>query len=82
MSRFATWYNGEHLHSGIRFVAPNTRHAGQDQTVLAARAGLWAKARAAKPERWSGKPRNWTPVGDVWLNPDRDNDAPKIRDAA
>ncbi len=82
MSRFATWYNGEHLHSGIRFVAPNTRHAGQDQTMLAARAGLWAKARAARPERWSGQPRNWAPVGDVWLNPERDNDAPKIRDAA
>ena len=28
VKRFATWYNGEHLHSGIRFVAPNTRHAG------------------------------------------------------
>ena len=33
VKRFADWYNGEHLHSGIRFVAPNTRHAGHDQTV-------------------------------------------------
>ena len=94
MSRFATWDNGEHLHSGIRFVAPNTRHAGQDQTVLAARASLWAKARAAsvppcgrkraRPGQNDGRdsPRNWTPVGDVWLNPERDNDALKIRDAA
>jgi hypothetical protein len=82
VNRFADWYNGEHLHSGIRFVAPNTRHAGHDQTVLAARACLWAEARAARPERWSGQPRNWPPAGDVWLNPERDTGALKIRDAA
>jgi transposase InsO family protein len=82
VKRFADWYNGEHLHSGIRFVAPNTRHAGHDQTVLAARACLWAEARAARPERWSGQPRNWPPAGDVWLNPERDTGALKIRDAA
>ena len=69
VARFANWYNGEHLHSGIRFVAPNTRHAGHDHTVLAARACLWTKARAARPERWPGQPRNWVPVGPVWLNP-------------
>ena len=48
VARFANWYNGEHLHSGIRFVAPNTRHAGHDHTVLAARAclkGARGKAR-------------------------------------
>lgn len=82
VKRFGTWYNGEHLHSGIRFVTPNTRHQGQDPAVLAQRASLWAAARAARPERWSGPLRNWTPAGDVWLNPDRDNGAPKIRDAA
>ena len=82
MKRFGTWYNGEHLHSGIRFVTPNTRHQGQDPAVLAQRASLWAAARAARPERWSGPLRNWTPAGNVWLNPDRDNGAPKIRDAA
>ena len=82
VKRFATWYNGKHLHSGIRFVAPNTRHAGQDQTVLAQRACLWAAARAARPERWSGQPRNWAPVADVWLNPERATGALKIRDAA
>ena len=76
------WYNGEHLHSGIRFVAPNTRHAGHDHTVLAARACLWTKARAARPERWSGQPRNWAPVGPVWLNPERDTGALRTRDAA
>ena len=50
--------------------------------VLAARACLWAEARAARPERWSGQPRNWPPAGDVWLNPERHTGALKIRDAA
>jgi putative transposase len=33
---FANWYNGEHLHSAIRFVTPSMRHAGLDHDALAA----------------------------------------------
>lgn len=69
---FADWYNDEHLHSAIRFVTPNSRHAGQDRETLANRTALYANARASKPERWSGKARNWSPIGAVWLNPERD----------
>ncbi|MCG6659800.1 hypothetical protein HOP52_18800, partial [Halomonas campisalis] len=29
-------------------------------------------ARAANPARWSGKTRNWAPVGTVSLNPERE----------
>ena len=79
---FASWYNGEHLHSAIRFVTPSMRHTGQDRDALANRALLYANARAQKPERWSGKTRNWQPAGPVWLNPERDNSASEIRDAA
>ena len=79
---FVGWYNGEHLHSATRFVTPNTRHAGLDRDALANRALLYANARAQKPERWSGKTRNWLPAGPVWLNPERDNSASEIRDAA
>ena len=79
---FAIWYNGDHLHSMIRFVTPNMRHAGQDSETLANRAQLYAKARTQKPERWSGKTRNWQPAGPVWLNPEREISAPEIRDAA
>ncbi len=79
---FARWYNGMHLHSAIRFVTPNARHAGLDRETLASRAILYANARAQKPERWSGPPRNWQPAGPVWLNPERDNSANEIRDAA
>ncbi|WP_234992439.1 IS3 family transposase [Roseisalinus antarcticus] len=79
---FASWYNGEHLHSAIRFVTPDARHAGRDRATLANRAILYANARAQNPERWSGKTRNWQPAGPVWLNPETEISAPEIRDAA
>jgi transposase InsO family protein len=79
---FASWYNGEHLHSAIRFVTPDARHAGHDRATLANRAILYANARAQKPERWSGKTRNWKPAGPVWLNPETEISVPEIRDAA
>jgi putative transposase len=79
---FASWYNREHLHSAIRFVTPDARHTGHDRATLASRATLYANARAQKPERWSGKTRNWQPAGPVWLNPENEIGAPEIRDAA
>jgi len=79
---FTSWYNDDHLHSAIRFVTPNERHAGHDLGTLASRAILHANARAQNPERWSGKIRNWKPAGPVWLNPENETSAPEIRDAA
>jgi transposase InsO family protein len=79
---FANWYNGEHLHSAIRFVTPGARHAGHDRATLANRAMLYANARVQNPERWSGKTRNWQPAGPVWLNPETVTSDPEIRDAA
>ncbi len=79
---FASWYNDAHLHSAIRFVTPNTRHAGHDFATLASRASLYATACAQNPQRWSGKTRNWQPAGPVWLNPETETSAPEIRDAA
>jgi hypothetical protein len=70
--RFVQWYNHEHRHSGIRYVTPAQRHAGQDGLVLAARHAVYRTARAHHPRRWSGNTRNWTPVGVVALNPERD----------
>jgi hypothetical protein len=29
-ARFVQWYNHEHRHSGIRYVTPAQRHAGED----------------------------------------------------
>ena len=79
---FAKWYNNEHLHSAIRFITPNMRHGRKERDTLANRAILYANARTQKPERWSGKTRNWQPAGAVWLNPEREIGAPEIRDAA
>jgi hypothetical protein len=66
------WYNHEHRHSGIGYVTPAQRHAGQDGALLASRHELYQQARHANPRRWSGKTRDWTPVGAVTLNPERD----------
>jgi putative transposase len=69
---FARWYNHEHPHSGIRFVTPAERHAGQDTAVLTRRHSLNQQARSRNPSRWTGKTRNWEPVHTVALNPDRE----------
>lgn len=72
VQRFVTWYNTEHRHSGIRFVTPQQRHAGEDTALLQARTAVYEAAKAASPARWRGRAvRNWTPIGTVWLNPDR-----------
>lgn len=68
---FVSWYNGEHLHSGIRFVRPNDRHEGRDPVILAARHRVYTNAKARTPRRWTAGTRNWTPIGSVRLNPEK-----------
>ena len=70
---FVQWYNVDHRHSGIRYVAPAQRHAGDDHAILAARHALYTQARELTPTRWSGRTRDWTPIGAVTLNPERDS---------
>lgn len=84
---FVRWYNREHRHSGIRFVTPDERHRGVDIAILKAREVVYEAAKAAKPERWSGKTRDWSRPDCVWLNPDStprecDSHAMKERDVA
>jgi hypothetical protein len=69
--RFVQWYNHDHRHGGIRYVSPAQRHAGKDRALLAGRHELYQRARQANPRRWSGQTRNWTPVGAVALNPEK-----------
>ncbi len=69
---FVHWYNVDHRHSGIRYVSPSQRHAGEDLAILAARHALYASARELNPARWTGNTRNWTPISAVTLNPERD----------
>ena len=68
---FIVWYNQEHRHSRIRFVTPAQRHRGEDREILAGRHALYQRARARTPRRWSGRTRNWEPIGAVALNPER-----------
>ncbi len=69
MTEFVRWYNHEHLHSAIRYIAPADRHAGREAEILCRRRQVYECARARNPERWrQGHVRNWQPVGEVWLN--------------
>ena len=86
---FVRWYNHDHQHSGIRYVSPAQRHAGEDNEVLAARHEVYVYAKATHPRRWSRHTRNWNPIGAVTLNPEREsviaaaeNAAHKTRSAA
>ena len=69
---FVQWYNHDHRHSGIRYVTPAQRHAGEDRQLLDARHALYQAAREHNPRRWSRQTRDWTPIEAVTLNPERD----------
>jgi transposase InsO family protein len=69
---FVHWYNVEHLHSGIRYVSPDQRHAGGDKAILDARHAVYLEARERNPARWSRHTRDWSPIDTVALNPERD----------
>ncbi|WP_459609682.1 IS3 family transposase [Dickeya oryzae] len=72
---FMQWYNETHRHSGIRYVTPGQRHRGEDGVLLKKRDEVYQKAKAQRPERWSGRTRNWHQVGKVMLNPEREKQA-------
>jgi putative transposase len=74
---FVHWYNHEHRHSGVRFVTPEQRHAGQDTVLLAKRVQVYEAAKTKHPQRWSGSTRNWEPVRVVHLNPDQQENMEK-----
>ena len=63
------WYNHEHCHSAIGFVTPQQRHEKLDEAILNERAKVYAAARQANPNRWSGQARNWAHIAQVNLNP-------------
>ena len=68
---FVRWYNTEHLHSAIRFVTPEDRHAGRQEEILQRRQRVYERARRRNPRRWSGATRNWQPIRNVYLNPEK-----------
>lgn len=68
VKKFVHWYNNEHLHSGIGYVTPSSRHTGDDVDVLKRRQRAFETAQASKPERWTGKPFSWSRPQAVELN--------------
>lgn len=70
---FFAWYNGEHRHSALGLMTPETVHRGRAPEVRAARAAVLADAYAAHPERFVRKrpepPRLPTAV---WINPPKE----------
>ena len=69
VARFSHWYNEEHLHSGIRYVTPGSKHRGEDVAILEKRKAVYQAAKERKPERWSNKTREWSCITEVLLNP-------------
>ena len=79
--QFVHWYNQEHKHSGLKFVTPAQRHAGQAAAILADRERLYALAKSSNPRRWTGPTRNWKLADEVWLNPERTQSLPSLKAA-
>jgi transposase InsO family protein len=69
---FVQWYNNIHLHSGINYVTPASRHEGLDKNTLEKRHQTYQEAKAKNPNRWSGQTRNWNIINEVHLNPSSD----------
>jgi transposase InsO family protein len=70
VDNFVHWFNTEHRHSAIRFVTPEERHEGFEAEILNQRRRLYERARRKHPHRWSGAIRNWSPIQEVYLNPE------------
>ena len=68
VAEFVDWYNNEHLHSGIKFVTPASRHEGRDNDILAKRKEIYEQAKIKNPNRWSRGIRNWNKIEEVFLN--------------
>ena len=69
--KFVRWYNTEHRHSALNYVTPQQRHTGEADHILAKRKQVIEAAKAANPQRWSGKIRNLSLPDSVTLNPEK-----------
>lgn len=69
VEKFVNWYNQIHLHSGINFVTPASKHTGADEAILKNRHSVYELAKLKNPNRWSKGTRNWSKVERVELNP-------------
>lgn len=78
VEKFVNWYNNKHLHSGINYVTPSSRHTGKDKDILLNRKKVFEKARKRNPSRWSKDIRDWTRQDYVELNVKPKNNLKKV----
>ena len=80
VASFVDWYNHQHRHSGIKFVAPHERHSGQAVGIYRYRTGIYERARQLNPRRWSRSIRCWHQPEVVWISepPDELNEARQL----
>lgn len=70
---FVRWYNHEHRHSAIGYVAPNDRHEGRSDEIIARRRETYEAAKRRNPERWGTRAtREWSAAPVVYLNPTKE----------
>ncbi len=70
VASFVQWYNNDHLHSGVNYVTPESRHQGRDLEILRGRRAVYADAVARTPNRWRRGIRKWQYHTAVYLNPE------------
>jgi transposase InsO family protein len=66
--QFVQYYNSQHRHKGISWVTPMERQEKLDVEILERRSKVYAAARKANPNRWSGGEKKWTNINSVTLN--------------
>jgi len=68
--KFFNWYNGEHYHSGIAMLTPETVHYGRAEEEIAKRQATLNQQFAARPERFVNKaPKHPKLPKAVYINP-------------
>ncbi len=69
MRRFVHWYNHVHYHSGIGYLHPADVHAGNTETIVAARQHVLDNAYQTNPARFRHRhPTATTPPTEAWIN--------------
>jgi transposase InsO family protein len=67
---FFTWYNNEHMHSGIGLLTPEQVHYGMEKEIIQQRAAVLEAAFKEHPERFKGKLPQPLPAPEAaWINP-------------
>jgi len=77
---FFQWYNTDHYHSGIGFLAPEAVHYGRAEQIIKERGQVLLEAFSQNPKRFKGKiPIPMALPQAAWINPPTKESANLIR---